>query len=242
MGRRVGIYLSWDRALEEAAPLAVLDNRFVALFEARRITWPQLESVSDGARFDQSIHGYLEHVFLGNFQLFRQLVETWTGNPVPILQRRSAAGENLLDAALLSKFDTLIVISFDSQRTGQAATASEARAVKDFLSDPTHAMFVCPHHDIGHTEGLTSEQRLLQQQKEREHHGDHALPGEQRFGGFAMSLMAGTGLPFRNRHGLKPARQPDGSPAQFEVVSKLRHGIMTGVLALNYHPHLPHFE
>lgn len=54
--------------------------------------------------------------------------------------------------------------------------------------------------------------------------------------------MAGLGMPIRNRFGLRPARQPDGSSAPFECASRDRHGILTGVSALNTHPHLPHFE
>ena len=54
--------------------------------------------------------------------------------------------------------------------------------------------------------------------------------------------MAGLGLPILNRFGLRPARQPDGSPEPFELAAVDRHGILSGVAALNTHPHLPHFE
>jgi hypothetical protein len=36
------------------------------------------------------------------------------------------------------------------------------------------------------------------QAKEHNHHGDSGIPAQQRFGGFALSLMAGLGLPIRN--------------------------------------------
>ena len=242
MRRRIAIYFSWNRAAEEAARLGVLENRFPALFEARRLRWPEFESLKDPAHFDQGISGYLQHVFMENFQLFPQLAQTWTGHAVPVLHRHSAAGEVLLDEKLLSQLDTLIVISFDSQLTQQVAMPAEIAAVRAFLEDSTHAVFVCPHHDIGYAEAVGGQELLDLQAKEHNHHGDSGVPAQQRFGGFALSLMAGLGLPIRNRFGLRPARETDGSASPVEVVSRDVFGILTGISALNLHPHLPHFE
>jgi len=58
-----------------------------------------------------------------------------------------------LDGALMDEIDTLIIISFDSQRTGQAATEAEISAARAFLSRPDAMLFVCPHYDVGDTEG-----------------------------------------------------------------------------------------
>lgn len=242
MRRRIALYFSWDKTAEASSALTVLDNRFLALFEARRMRWPQLESMQDPVQFDQGIAGFLDHVFLENFQLFGQLAAQWTGHQVPIVHRRSAAGDVPIDATLLSAVDTLIVVSFDSLRTGQVATPAEVAAIRGFLEDSRHAVFVCPHHDIGYADGIGGAERLARQIREHDHHGDPAIPAQQRFGGFALSLMSGLGLPIRNRFGLRPAKEPDGSPSPVEVVSRDRYGLLSGLSTLNLHPHLPHFE
>jgi hypothetical protein len=87
---------------------------------------------------------------------------------------------------------------------------------------------------MSHTEGMTVQEQLLRQQQEHAHHGDSAIPPEQRFGGFALSLMAGLGMRIRNRFGLRPA--------PFQLSSTDRQGVLTGVAALNAHPHLPHLN
>jgi hypothetical protein len=37
-GRRVLLYFAWDRPAETAAPLTVIDDRFPAVFELRRLS------------------------------------------------------------------------------------------------------------------------------------------------------------------------------------------------------------
>jgi hypothetical protein len=66
---------------EAAAPLGVIDNRFPALFEARRLFWPCYETLSDPARYEQGIDGFLEHIFLDDFRGFTEVAQTWTGTP-----------------------------------------------------------------------------------------------------------------------------------------------------------------
>jgi hypothetical protein len=241
MGRRIAMYFAWDRIAETVAPLGELDNRFPALFEVRRLFWPGYETLAH-APGGQGIDGFLETIFLQNFARFGEEVAALTGRPLRQIQRRTAEGEMPLDGALMDEIDTLIIISFDSQRTGQAATEAEISAARAFLSRPDAMLFVCPHHDVGDTEGLAPEAVRERQVAEYCHHGDIALPGQQRFGGFGLSLMAGLGAPIRNRFGLRPARADDGDPAPFTQVAEDRFGILAGVPHLNLHPHLPHYE
>jgi hypothetical protein len=242
MGRRIAMYFAWDRAAEAGAPLGVLDNRFPALFEVRRLFWPHYEALADPPCHDQGIDGFLEQIFLANFRRFAQLAHTWTGYPVQMLQRRSPAGEVRLEANWLSGIDTLLVISFDGPHSGQVAAPAEVSAIRAFLEHPAHTVFVCPHHDIGDTHDVPAGEVRHRLQVEFEHHGDKAVPGQQRLGGFAQSLMRGLNLPIRNRFGLRPALSSDGSPAPVELTAIDRHGLLTGVPTLNAHPHLPHFE
>jgi hypothetical protein len=241
MRRRIAMYFAWDRTAETNAPLGELDNRFPALFEVRRLFWPAYEALSHSPG-GQGIDGFLEAIFFQNFARFGEQVAALTGRQVLQVQRRTAGDETRLDAALLDMVDTLIVISFDSQRTGQTASMAEVAAVREFLARPNTMLFVCPHHDIGDTEGLPPEAALARQVAEFHHHGDIALPGQQRFGGFGLSLMAGLGAPIRNHFGLRPARTEDGEPAPFKRVAEDCFGILAGVVHLNLHPHLPHYE
>jgi hypothetical protein len=241
MGRRIAMYFAWDRQAEASAPLGDLNNRFPALHEVRRQFWPAYESLAR-APGGQTIDGFLEAIFLQNFARFGDQVAAQTGRPLRQVQRRTAEGETPLDTALLADVDTLIIISFDAKRTGQAATAAEVAAVRAFLAQPDTLLFVCPHHDIGDAEGLDAEAALARQAAEFRHHGDGALPGQQRVGGFGLSLLAGLGAPIRNRFGLRPARDAHGDPAPFDRVAEDRFGILAGVPHLNLHPHLPHFE
>ncbi|HEY0106253.1 MAG TPA: hypothetical protein VGB91_09230, partial [Rhizomicrobium sp.] len=61
-GRRVALYFAWSRPDEVAAPLGVLEDRFPALFELRRMFWPRFEQFADPARFDQGIAGFLDNL------------------------------------------------------------------------------------------------------------------------------------------------------------------------------------
>jgi hypothetical protein len=119
----------------------------------------------------------------------------------------------------------------------------EIAAVAEFLCNPDHTLFVCPHHDIGNTEGLPESEWLARQELEFHHHGDVAIPARQCFGDFGISLLDALGLTIRNRFGLHPAAMPDGTPAPLEISPELdRDGLMEGVTTFNLHYHLPHFE
>ena len=60
MGRRVGMYFAWNRPLEIVAPLGVLEDRFPALFEIRRLFYPSFEAFADGEAFNQRIDGWID--------------------------------------------------------------------------------------------------------------------------------------------------------------------------------------
>ena len=120
-GRQVALYFAWSRPDEVAAPLGVLEDRFPALFELRRMFWPRFEQFADPAKFDQGVGGFLDNIQLANFKLFADLAASWTGNPVRRAERRTDAGlVRRSMTAFLAGVDTLIVISFDSSRTHAA--------------------------------------------------------------------------------------------------------------------------
>jgi len=242
-GRQVALYFAWSRPDEVAAPLGVLENRFPALFELRRMFWPRFEHLADPASFDQGVGGFLDNIQLANFTHFADLAASWTGNPVRRAERRTDAGLCALDAEFLSGVDTLVIISFDSSRTQQRASDAEIAAIRSFLDDPDHTLFVCPHHDIGDVGDLPEGERLARQEVEFHHHGDPGIPATQGFGDFGLSLLSGLGLTVRNRFGLRPAKRADGSPAPLDIAAEAdRAGLMEGVATFNLHPHLPHFE
>ena len=58
-GRRVLLYYAWSRPGETGASLAVIEDRFPAVFELRRLFYPRFESLSDPASVDQGIAGFL---------------------------------------------------------------------------------------------------------------------------------------------------------------------------------------
>jgi hypothetical protein len=190
MGRNILMYFPWSRPNEDSAPLGVLDNRFGALFELRRLQWPKFEALADIERFNQGIAGFLDNILLENYSLFREDMRIRAGNAVRIIERCASDGKvMLLDGDFLDGVDILIIVSFDSQPTDQHPGETELAAVRKFLADPSHTLFVCPHHDIGSVVGLPSNEVLQSQEVEFHHHGDLGLPGQQRLGGFARSLL-----------------------------------------------------
>jgi hypothetical protein len=71
-----------------------------------------------------------------------------SGNVVRVVERRTSEGKvTLLDGDFLDTVDILIIVSFDSQRTGQHANESELTAIREFLDDPGHTLFV-PHFEM----------------------------------------------------------------------------------------------
>jgi hypothetical protein len=242
-GRQILLYFAWSRPAETGAPLAVIDDRFPAIFELRRLFYPQFERLSDRDKADQGIAGFLDLVQKPNFQAFAEQTEALTGRKVIQIERLNDAGTMTpLDVAL-DGVDSVVIISFDSLRTAQTASAAEVEAVRHFLDNPDHLIFVCPHHDIGETGGMVEERRFERQLAEYRHHGDHAIPPRQGFGGFARTLLAGLGVPVENRFGLRPAAAADGTPAPVEIDRALDGlGLLRDVDAFHLHPHLPQLE
>jgi hypothetical protein len=189
--RRVLLYFAWSRPGETSAPLAVIDDRFPAVFELRRLFYPKFESLSGRDDVDQGIEGFLDHIQRPNFAAFAEQAETLTGNPVIQVERVSDDGVKApLDDALIANADTIVVISFDSFRTGQMAAETEVEAIRRFLDGPDHLIFVCPHHDIGETADAARQEREDRQIAEHVHHGYPGIPPRQGFGGFARTLLA----------------------------------------------------
>ncbi len=243
-GHKIAVYYAWSRPDEIGAPLGVIENRFPAVFELRRILYPRLQELADPSLVDQGVGGFLDHIMKRNFTAFVEQAAAQTGRPVIELERVHDDGRRiLLDDERLRDIDTLIIISFDSFRTDQKAGDAELEAVRSFLAQPGHLLVVSPHHDIGNAEGLPDIERRQLQEAQFHHHGDKTLPPQQRFGGFARSLLAGLGVPVENRFGLHPAAEPDGSPSPIDIDSRLdRSKLLDGVTTFNLHPHLPHLE
>jgi hypothetical protein len=241
-GRQVLLYFAWSRPAETNAPLTVIDDRFPAVFELRRLFYPKFEQLSDHSHVDQGIAGFLDHIQKPNFQAFAEQAEAQTGHQVIQIERVADDGAvTPLDGALAG-VDSIVVISFDSLRTDQAASTAEVEAVGHFLDDPDHLIFVCPHHDIGEAPDSMAEDRFGRQLAEHLHHGDHGIPPRQGFSGFARALLAGLGVPVDNRFGLRPAAV-DGAPAPVEIDRALDAlGLLRDVEAFNLHPHLPQLE
>lgn len=229
--RRVGVYYAWSRPGETGAPLGVIENRFPALFETRRMLYPRYVELADPARYDQGIGGFLDHIMRHNFVAFVEQASAATGEPVAEVERVDADGAlTPISSELTAGLHTLVVISFDSARTGQSIQDSELDALRGFLATPGTLLAVAPHHDIGDDP-----------EAEFRHHGDRTIPPEQRFSGFARSILAGLGVPVENRFGLRPATDPDGEPAPILAEHELdRLGLLNGVTTFNLHPHLPH--
>ncbi len=241
--RKVLLYYAWSRPDETHAPLEEIDDRFPALFELRRLHYPRFEEISDRSRFDQGIGGFLDLVQKPNFARFVELARELTGTPAVEVERVLDDGTTTeLSSDLIDRFDTVIVISFDSFRTRQVASRDEITAVRQFLGSHDRLIFVCPHHDIGEDE-LTPGFSVARQTADFLHHGDKSIPPRQGFGRFARSLLDGLGVPVVNRFGLRPAIDQDGFPAPIETVEQGdRLALLKGVRNLNLHPHLPQLE
>ncbi len=243
-GRQVLIYFAWSRPAETRAPLTLIEDRFPAIFELRRLFYPQYEQMAASGSVDQGVGGFLDHVQKPNFAAFAELAQAQTGRAAIQVEREDDDGVTWpLDEARIAGVDTIVVISFDSLSTGQVAGAAEIAAVRRFLDDPGHLIFVCPHHDIGEAQDEPADARIALQTAEHRHHGDRAIPPRQGFGGFARTLLAGLGAPVENRFGLRPAIRADGTAAPVEADRALDVlGLLEGVEAFNLHPHLPHLE
>jgi hypothetical protein len=232
--QKVGVYFAWNRTEETSAPLGVIEDRFPALFESRRILYPRLQELADPDAVEQGIAGFIEEILMKNFTAFLDDLADESGRAVIEHERVDRGGSRtLLEPGWVSLVDTLVIISFDSLRTRQTPRPAEIDTVRAHLAKPGNLLIVSPHHDIGQAS----------QESEFLHHGDRTIPPRQGFGGFARSLLASLGVPVENRFGLRPAVAPDGSPAPIEADYGLdRMGLLDGVRTFNAHPHLPHLH
>ncbi|WP_171422456.1 hypothetical protein [Corallococcus sp. CA049B] len=237
--RRVSVYTSWSYPGEANRDPTGMDNRFSTMTEVRRVLWPTYESPqwADPRRFQQGISGSLE-LFFWAWVRFQKVVEEATGYAVPMFQRVDQAGFTLpLDERVLADADTLLVFSLDHNVTGQVAAPEEIEAVRAFLAREGTCLVIGPHHDVGHSEDM--QERAL----EYAHHGDALVPRQQRFGGYARSLMQGLGIPVENRWGLRPA-VVEGTSRSVPLTVREdldTRGWLNGVQNFNFHMHLPHY-
>src|ERR1700754_2298770 len=85
--RRILLYFAWCRPAETGAPLAVIDDRFPAVFELRRLFYPKFEGLADRRSVDQGIAGFLDHIQKPNFRAFAELAEALSGRPAILVER-----------------------------------------------------------------------------------------------------------------------------------------------------------
>lgn len=237
--RRISIYWTWSYPWEAQRDPAAMENRFSTMTEVRNVLWPAYETPEyDAATFLQGIAGTLE-LFHRSALAFQQVAEAATGHRVAVFQRVDQAGYFLpIDERILADTDTLMVFGLDHLLSDQHAGADEIAALTRWLEREGTCLLLAPHHDVGFTEDYG------QRQMEYEHHGDRLVPRQQRFGQYTRSLMAALDVPVRNVWGLRPAVVPgtrdiaplNGSPDLDAA------GLLTDVVTLNFHPHLPHYE
>jgi hypothetical protein len=238
-GRRVSLYFAWSRHEEIGRDMAILENRYPALFEFRRAIWPHYEWARDPQKYSQDISGFLDHVVLFDFLQFQQVVTAETGKTVRVTERgRASASDNTLTPEYLDGCDTLIVVSLDHTETGQHALKEEVEAVRAFLRREEACLVVCPHHAVGAPVDQAA------REVEFRHHGDGLVPAQQLIGGFAANLLSQLDVPVQNRFGLNPGRvSQTNDPAPLEWRRDLDdRRILEGVATFNLHPHLPHLH
>jgi hypothetical protein len=236
--RRVSMYVSWSYPAEAGRELYELNNRYSAMWEVRRVSYPKYEEMASNPKaYMQGIDGTLE-LFHRDWEPFREMVSEISGHPVPYFERTDIRGHSFtLDDRMLSDVDTLLLISLDHQLTNQSPTPEEVNAVQKWLRrDGTH-LILCPHHEVGASEDPAV------REKEYRHHADRLVGRQQRFGGFGRALMNALGIPVENRYGLNPGRTADNKePAPLSVAKDLDDpGWLQGVTTFNLHPHLPHY-
>ncbi len=244
-GRKVVLYYAWSRPGEIGAPLEVIENRFPTLFESRRLGYPRFEELSDPSQFDQSVAGFLDHIMKRNFTAFVEQAGTQTGQPVLEIERGADDGSlTALDAGMLDTADTLIIISFDSFRTRQEASSAE---IEDRPPVPPHSLTtwsssarittsaMCPIFRMTNALNVRSRISTTTGTSRSRHSSSSA-------GSHARSSPA-SAYRSRNRFGLRPAAEADGSPSPIEIETALDQlHLLRGVNTFNLHPHLPHLE
>jgi hypothetical protein len=237
--RRISVYWSWSYPWEANRDVRELDNRFSTMTEVRRVVWPRYETPEySNANFLQGVDGTLElfHLSLVDFQ---KAAGEATGHPVAVYQRVDQAGQCLpIDERILADTDTMMVFGLDHCAAQEEATAEELEAIRNWLRREGTCLILGPHHDVGATDDFKV------REVEYRHHGDRLVPSQQRFSGYARSLLKGLDLPLYNRWGLRPATHPGTrQTVDLKVAGDLdKRGWFQGVSTLIYHQHLPHYE
>ncbi len=237
--RRFSVYWTWSYPWEANRDVRRLENRFSTITEVRRVAWPAYETDAySEANFLQGIDGTLElfHLSLVNFQ---NAVGEATEQPVAVYQRVDQAGQRLpIDERILADTDTLMVYGLDHLDANEEATPQELEAIRTWLRREGTCLILGPHHDVGATDDFTI------RDVEYRHHGDRLVPSQQRFSGYARSLLKGLDLPLYNRWGLRPATvEGTRQTVPLKVASDLdKRGWFEGVSTLVFHQHLPHYE
>jgi len=237
--RRFSVYWSWSYPWEANRDARVLDNRFSSITEVRRVAWPAYETPEySAANFLQGVDGTLElfHLSLVNFQ---GAVGEATGQPVAVYQRVDQAGQRLpIDERILADTDTLMVFGLDHLAAGEEAAGEELEAIGAWLRREGTCLILGPHHDVGASDDFNV------RNTEYHHHGDRLVPSQQRFSGYARSLLNGLDLPLYNRWGLRPATLPGTrQTVPLKIAADLdSRRWLEGVSTLVFHQHLPHYE
>jgi hypothetical protein len=236
--RRVSMYVSWSYPAEVGRELYELNNRFSAMWEVRRTSYPRYEELAGNPKtYVQGIDGTLE-LFKRDWEPFREYVSELSEHPVPYFDRIDPGGHFFkIDDRMLEDVDTLLLISLDHQLTNQSPSQEEINAVQRWLKRDGTRLILCPHHEVGVSEDPST------REKEYRHHGDRNVGRQQRFGGFGRALMNGLDIPVENRYGLNPGRTSDNKePAPLSIAKDLDSaGWLEGVTTFNLHPHLPHY-
>lgn len=237
--RRFSVYWTWSYPWEANRDPRKLDNRFSTITEVRRVAWPGYETPQySEANFLQGIDGTLElfHLSLVNFQ---NAVGEATGQSVAVYQRVDQAGQRLpIDERILADTDTLMVFGLDHLEGNEEASVEELDAIRNWLKREGTCLILGPHHDVGATDDFKM------RDVEYHHHGDRLVPSQQRFSGYARSLLKGLDLPLYNRWGLRPATVPGTrQTVPLKIAGDLdKRGWFQGVSTLVFHQHLPHYD
>jgi hypothetical protein len=131
-GRQVALYFAWSRPDETAAPLGILEDRFPALFELRRMFWPRFEQFADAVKFDQGIGGFLDNIQLANFKPFA----IWRRHGPEIRSGKPNAKRSPACARSMARFSPASIRSLLSAST-RPGRSSERATRRSPLCDTT---------------------------------------------------------------------------------------------------------
>ncbi len=160
-GRKVVVYYTWSHPEEVNAPLGVIEDRYPTLFEGRRILYPALEELSDRARFDQSVAGFLDNILKRNFAAFVEQTSVQTGHPVIEAMRAAADGKHTpIDADFFRRRRHADHPQLQLFSNPSASQRGRSDGGPEFLSNADHVVAVCPHHDIGDVPDVPHDERV----------------------------------------------------------------------------------